>query len=385
MKDFVKRLLLRHRRRRNTAAHMRYYRQVVEQSPLLGEPAEGEKEWTERWRAFDRHLSPLSYRIYSRFCGCSPDIVPLEICTNFIEPVLSPSVYSQTYDDKNLLGRILPPEVQAVTYLRCIRGHLYDNDYNPVVKSGSRILGGLCFNKKVDTLIVKPTKLNSGIGVELFRRNELVFENDNKDLLSMQWLLGKYGPDFQVQQYISQHPTTARFNPDSVNTIRSATYRDCRGKIHYLGGVLRIGAPGQHVDNSHFGGICVGIEPDGTLRDHFFNIHLQKFSEYNGIDLAKEKIAIDNYEQIKQFSTDMAARFLHHDLLAFDIAIGCDGRPICVEVNTHGFSAWIMQAGVGPLFGDMTDDVLYRVKRQKTEIGLTMVQTIDDHSPFLIF
>ncbi|MBQ9546191.1 MAG: hypothetical protein IJU90_02780 [Bacteroidales bacterium] len=381
MKDFVKRLLLRHRRRNNTAVHMRYYRQVVELSLRLGAPAEGEKEWMERWLTFDSHLSPLSYRIYSRFCGCSPDIVPLEICTNFIEPVLSPAIYSQTYDDKNLLGRILPPEAQAVTYLRCIRGHFYDNEYNPV-ENPDEVISSLV--KDVDTLIVKPAKLNSGIGVELFRRKGSKFENGKNEYLCS-FFLAKYGNDCQVQQYIRQHPAIARFNPDSVNTIRSATYRDCRGKIHYLGGVLRIGAPGQHVDNSHFGGICVGIESDGTLRDHFFNIHLRKFSEYNGIDLAKEKIAIENYEQIKQFSTDMAARFLHHDLLAFDIAIGCDGRPICVEVNTHGFSAWIMQAGVGPLFGDMTDEVLARVERQKTEIGLMMVQTIDDHNPFLIF
>lgn len=370
MKKIAKKLILSHRRLQFRRVHRDYYRKIIAQNPEYAQPADGETEWMERWSRYDSCLSPLCYRIYSRFCGCDINIVPLETCTNLIEPIFQPSIYSQTYDDKNLLGRILPLDVQATTYLRSIQWHLYNNEYQPVdnIESVLKSIEG--------DVMVKPTHLNSGKGIRLFQHNGRQLVDQYGTVLDEQWLRQNYGGDFQVQQRIVQHPTLAHLNPICVNTIRLATYRDANGHIHCLGGTLRIGAQGQYVDNSHHFGSCIGIADDGTLRNYCFDIYLSRSTMLNGINLATEAIRIDNYEQVKLFAIDMAARFLHHDLLAFDLSISPDGKPLCVEVNTQGFSAGIIQSGGRALFGKLTDEVLHRVEQHRGEITLQMVQTL---------
>ena len=64
-----------------------------------------------------------------------------------------------------------------------------------------------------------------------------------------------------VEEYIIQDAGMGRFHPESVNTIRYATYRKDDGLVR-MWALLRMGCGGSHVDNAGSGGICASVNID---------------------------------------------------------------------------------------------------------------------------
>jgi hypothetical protein len=54
-------------------------------------------------------------------------------------------------------------------------------------------------------------------------------------------------------------------------------------------------------------------------------------------------------------------RMAHSKLVSWDIAVGRDGQPILVEANLYCGGLKALQLNNGPLFGDLTDQVLEAV------------------------
>lgn len=100
------------------------------------------------------------------------------------------------------------------------------------------VLGGI---KKV---IIKPTGGERGEGIYI----KEVTDSKLQELYNA--LRGK---DFLVEEVIKQNDEMA-FGRTSVNTIRMYTLLDDNGNAHLLKSVLRVGAPGNDVDNYHCGG-----------------------------------------------------------------------------------------------------------------------------------
>lgn len=71
------------------------------------------------------------------------------------------------------------------------------------------------------------------------------------------------------QPMVSNHEEIKAFNPSTLNTLRIVTYRDkSSGEIRFWnGGTIRIGRPGCSVDNYAQGGVCVGVQDNGILRE----------------------------------------------------------------------------------------------------------------------
>ena len=63
---------------------------------------EGEEEWEKKWSVLG-HVNRQWYRLYAHFIGTNIDIVPDDIMSNVIEPILNPIRYRSLYEDKNLL------------------------------------------------------------------------------------------------------------------------------------------------------------------------------------------------------------------------------------------------------------------------------------------
>lgn len=82
---------------------------------------------------------------------------------------------------------------------------------------------------------------------------------------------GKFGNNFVVQELIHQADVLATLNPSSVNTFRVITYI-LDDRIHICPIALRLGRSSSDRDNIHYGGVCIGINADGTLKKkHFRN------------------------------------------------------------------------------------------------------------------
>ena len=336
----------------NRKRYLRNYKECISLNPDLGQPAEGECEWLEKWRKYDKKVSPLSYRIFSRYIGPDINIMPMEICVNIVEPVLTPGYYASFYNDKNSFGLLYDKEDMPATYVRNIGGAYYDDDYNP-------INGELVDYIDSDEVIVKPSTESSGRGVALFAKQNGVFCDKQGNVLTRELLDKEYRSDFIIQERFVQSDYMAQFNTSSVNTIRVSTYKETwSGEVKYLRSILRIGGSGSIVDNAHSGGRFIGVDDCGALGKYVCDKVGNISSVHGNIDFDKNEYVIPNFDQVKEFALKISKRFIHHNLLALDIILDKNNNPKMLEVNVQGFSAWLFQFTSGSAFREYTDSVM---------------------------
>lgn len=349
--EFVKRIIVQVLSYRRRVSYIRDYKECIAINPELGKPAEGENEWIEKWRKYDKRVSPLSYRIFSRYIGSDINILPMEVCANIIEPVLTPGHLAAFYNDKNSFGLLYRKDEMPITYVRNIGGAYYDDDYCPIDRD-------IISHIDSDEVIIKPSTESSGRGVALFKKYENVYKDKNGNILTKEYLDKEYRADFVVQERFEQSDYMAQFNPSSVNTIRIATYKEPNGKVRYLRGIVRIGGVGAIVDNAHAGGRFIGIDDNGRLGNYACDSVGNKYSVHNNIDFKQGEYVIPNFEQVKVFAEKISLRFIHHRLLALDIVLDKNNKPKMLEVNVQGFSAWLFQFTSGTAFREYTDSVM---------------------------
>lgn len=177
----------------------------------------------------------------------------------------------------------------------------------------------------------------------------------------------KYGRDTILQEGVKQHPVLAKLNPDSVNTIRIATYKSVvDGTVHILSFVVRMGNSGSEVDNMHAGGKMIQIDSDGKSAPYCIDQYGSRYTSHNGLDFTKYSFEIPNYSAVIDFCKRIAKSMPELHLLQHDITVGADGTPLCIEVNNSGFAMWIAQYMGKPALGDFTDEVIdYVIKNHK--------------------
>lgn len=350
-------------RRNNTIRTNRcldFYKKAIKKNKELDSPADGEKKWLERWRKYDEKLSPLAYRVFSRYIGPNIDILPIELCVNYIEPILTPPSYAAYYSDKNMLDKIIGnnPTVHLTptTYIRNVNGFWYDTMYqimNPY--EIECLISGLSDEK----VIVKPSLDNSGHGVRLFikQKNGKYKDKEGNDL-TVAFLYTVYKHDFLIQECFKQSDYISQFNISSVNTIRMATYRDRNGLVHPLGALMRIGNKGSVVDNAHAGGMFIGIYDDGKMSDFLCNQHGERITNFNGIDFRENSFKIENFDRVRQFAVSVSEKVLHHDLVALDIALDEENNPQIIEMNCTAFGGWLFQFTTCPAFKNYTQEIM---------------------------
>lgn len=166
--------------------------------------------------------------------------------------------------------------------------------------------------------------------------------------------------DVICQEVIKQHPSISLLNPTSVNTIRMLTFA-FNNEIRMLSSYIRIGGKGSRVDNRQNGGLACGIEKDGRLKataiDRAANIY-----DYRPDGKSLDQIVVPNYEKCVEIVTHLAKRFASiTKMISWDLAIDEAGEPLLVESNMSGGGLDAHQICNGPLFGDMTVEVLTEV------------------------
>lgn len=344
---------------------------IIKQRRWSLSSAEGEKEWQKYWNPIVPFNNRWAYRLYSKLCGCSKNIVsePVIIAIN---NVLNPVQYTAYYSDKNMFDHLLEKGALPDTFLRKIRGGYYTSDYQTISLLNDEILNNLLNNST--KIIIKPaTGTNSGRGVELFTKNETgIWQSHETGLTLTTEYLESLPDDIIIQECIKQHPFMAQFNPTSVNTIRIATYRSVKDdKVHILSSVIRMGAVGAFVDNLHMGGHMVRVNPDGTLADFCINQYAERAASHNGIDFSKSVLKVPGWDDIVDFAKRNASRLHHTRLVQHDIMIDQNGKPRYIEFNTIGFSMWIAQMTGTPALGMYTDEIReYTIKHLKDSITI---------------
>ena len=334
-------------------------------------------EWYKRWSVLGK-TDKIFYRYYSRFIGEDLNILPDDLMHNIIEPLLNPKRFCGLYADKNMFDKLLRPyfnnPITPPSPLRCINGGLYGEDYYPIDfnKAMKNIL-----SNGVDYLVAKPTiDTSSGKNLLFFDcRNDDYYLRDTDEKLSLDLLYRRLGINFILQEGLKQSETMSRFNPTSINTIRISTYKSLSNEKSYvLNAAVRIGKSGSFTDNVHSGGCRVGINPDGTLKKTCSDQYGNSFVVFNDIDFSKSEFCVPNYENVKMFAENISACLPHQRVLALDIMLDSNNKPMLVEYNNYAFTVSAFQMTVGTVFGDFTDEVIDYCKdhrKEATRIYLT--------------
>lgn len=337
---------------RRKKGYLRDYKEIINCHPELSLPAEGEEQWLHKWQRYNKSISPLSYRIFSRYIGPDINIIPLELCANMVESVLNPSYMATFYQDKNSFGLLYDSKKLPKTYIHCIDGKYYDENYK-------YIKGCISDYLKVESFVIKPSRGSSGKGVQVFNKiDDKYIDSEGKPFVE-DTVLDAYKKNFIIQEKFVQSDYMSNFNFSSVNTIRISTYRDVNsGEIKYLRGLVRIGGKGAVVDNAHAGGRFIGVDDNGVLGKYLCDNLGRTYKEHNEIDFSKQTFIIPNYENIKKFACEISSKFIHHGLFALDIVLDKENNPKMLEVNIGGFSAWLFQFTSGTAFREYTDEIL---------------------------
>ena len=256
------------------------------------------------------------------------------------------------FEHKSLLGYLAKGKMRfPETYVRCVAGELYNGameqidvdaavkecewEYPVIVKDSTGTSGGISVRR-----ICTPEELRSVIVAK--RR------------------------DFLVQECLTQHPSFAKFNPTSINTLRVTTLY-LNGRFSVLSIILRMGKQGASVDNWR-GGILVGVDLDGRLHETGYDINLNKFSGVNGIAFVKETLS-----QVPSLLEPLEDAHKHQfplsKFIGWDIAFNAENEPVIIELNSSQPGVIGEQLCTGPIFGDRTDEVIEYCKKQAAVKG----------------
>lgn len=128
-----------------------------------------------------------------------------------------------------------------------------------------------------------------------------------------------------------------------------------------LSTILRLGVNGAKVDNASSGGIVIGIQDDGRLKDKAYNISGDVFEEHPTSHVIFKQIEIPQCSQIMNIIKRIHPKFPHFRLIGWDFALDYNDVPVLIEVNFNDTGLNSLQLANGPVFGAITEEILSEI------------------------
>lgn len=218
-----------------------------------------------------------------------------------------------------------------------------------------------------EEIIVKPSMDScggDGISFVKIENKSDSFKNKLREILN------SYRENYLVQVIFKQHAYMEQFNDTSINTIRVMSFL-YKGQVHILSSIIRFGKSGSRLDNLCAGGTTIGINKEGYLSDHGFRYNGKLGNGYlKSDDIFQKHPELRNskfkfYDAVVDMVKKQHPYMAHFKLISWDIAIDAEGNPCIIECNLD-FPEFVgHQLLNGPIFGDLTDNVLYDVYGKK--------------------
>lgn len=346
-----------------------------------------EKEWIKLWNKLSKHPHVNSFRLFSKYIGPDINIVPEDICACVIQPILNPIETRPFYQDKNMFDLIIGKDKMPRTLLRCVNGCLMNRDYKYIIQenrsSNKYVISEANLKNFLDgynTIFIKPSvDSSSGKGVVGFNldKDGVYREIGGDNIFNSKYIneYSKIHPDFILQEGLIQHPYLSQFNKTSINTIRIATYRSVKdNKVHIVGVIMRIGKKGSCVDNSHAGGVAIGITKDGTLCKFAIDSEGNRYDCFNDINFRDGTFKIPEIDRILNFAKEIGKNIYHHRLVAQDICLDYNGNPKLIEYNIGAYGLWVFQFTNSPALGEFAPEIIEYCSRHISNINKIHVE-----------
>ncbi|HRP07030.1 MAG TPA: sugar-transfer associated ATP-grasp domain-containing protein [Gemmatimonadales bacterium] len=348
------------RRRLQRKRHNRY-REAFGRNGLLRDPPD--PRYVNDVRAFwAAHYGEAIHPFWHIACANATgkvDVryIPTDIWFEDVLPFFNRMDMREAYIDKNLADLILGDPAAPRTVIRRIHGEYYDHGHGWIDRNA---VPGMILDGGPEQ-IIKPSLTDNGVGIRSLQAGPEGIRMDGAPA-TLEALEQSHGADFIIQARIRQHATMAEPHPDSVNTVRLLTFR-WGGEIRSLLAFARFGVGGKLTDNAGTGGVCCGIDADGRLHATAVDEHGALHSRHptTGYDFG-QRASVPNFDEIRSRGMALHRRLPHFDLVSWDFAVGEDAEPVFVEFNLRG-AVYIYQFACGsPVFGDLTQDVLERIR-----------------------
>lgn len=256
---------------------------------------------------------------------------------------------SYQLDDKNLYDLFFHDIRMPKTIFRKSNGLLMDKNYQLITQEQAI---ELCREAKYS--IHKPARNSEGGKGICF----IDFAEDNAVDVLKECISNPH--DFIVQEVIKQHDVINQLYDKSVNSIRIMSMI-LNGEVHIISSVIRMGKDGSKVDNTSHGGLVCGLTSEGKLREIGFDKTGTKWTKHPQGAVFKD-FQLVGYDKCVEVIRQVAGRLgTTTHLISWDFAIDQDGEPVIIETNLTFGGVNIHQMCNGPIFGDMTEEILDKV------------------------
>lgn len=287
-----------------------------------------------------------------------PRALPRTFYWNQLLPHFNENGYLRAYTDKNIYSILLSEANQPRTILKSVNRNYFGENDTPTDKR-------YALKNKYGKVIIKPSRADNG---EDIISGEIV---DGKiatktSRLSLDEIEDRHGGNFVMQELLEQHEKMKAPHPWSLNTLRVLTIR-WKQEIHYLLAFVRFGTNHSITDNAGTGGICVGVQNDGTLMSMGVTEDVQCFHEHPTTGYRFKNFGeIPGIKDAISMCIKSHTKILHHGLVSWDVAIGVDAEPVLIECNFRG-AFWLYQLATGrPVLGNLHEPIMKEVcEKQK--------------------
>lgn len=182
------------------------------------------------------------------------------------------------------------------------------------------------FLKKHHVVIAKPNMGEQGHGV-------MKIQDDNTEAIN-ELLNERKKTSFVVEECLRNADAIGCINPSSLNTIRATTFIDKQGHLHILSIILRVGAPGAHVDNWGAGGVGYNFDvKTGVCNCLGLDKKNKKYSNHPGSEVKMIGFELPNFEALLEYIKSLTTVIPSARYVGWDIAITPNGFDL-VEMNS---------------------------------------------------
>lgn len=137
---------------------------------------------------------------------------------------------------------------------------------------------------------------------------------------------------YLIQEFIKQHKTINKINPDTVNTIRIISTR-WNEDTNILAAMMRLGTKGNIVDNASNGGTFVGVDIEkGTLMEYGYYYDKPREKCHPDTKTVYKDYKIPYWEETIKIIKELHPIIFGLSTIGWDIAITENG-PVIVEIN----------------------------------------------------
>lgn len=280
------------------------------------------------------------------------------VATKFFIPHFANRGYASFFRNKVLMELSYPDFPKPRMIASRMRGICYDERFQPIDQG--RLIEICCaYVEKNERLIVKPGAYYGGRGI-------VVLDKANTTPSVIEQILTKDLKNTAVvfQEVLKQSPFMDAFNSSSVNTIRIITLL-FHEKVTPLAAVIRVGKAGSVMDNWHSGGSLVGVDINsGRCNTWALCQDMRRITVLpSGLDLEAQELIVPNFEKAKECVIKAHYRIPYMKLISWDVALDRENTPTYIECNWDGHRQ--VHEAVGPLFGELLDDLLDEYVLQK--------------------